>query len=314
MKDFIKTKLRENMVKNILGISVTKPNQELIIMRGIPGSGKSTKAKSLVDKGIIHSTDDLIELSGDYREFFAKMIASGNYKSLSQMHSKNLQNAIESMKAGISPVIIDNTNIKKNEPKAYVKAALELGYADENIKFVDIGTAGLEAQALAKRNQHGVPLEKIEAMIASHTSQGPLTLKNVLEAKDMYTNSDIEYSAVVLDAASKTKLLDMMHDKIPQDWNIIAHHMTISFGKGVKNKEDLGKQVTLTVTEIGKSDMALAVKVEGYPSDNKIPHITVAINPEGGKPVMSNDITKWQSVKPFILMGVVTDIKKKSQK
>lgn len=310
MKDFIKNLLRENMNKNSLGVVVSKPNQELIVMRGVPGSGKSTKAKSLVALGKIHSTDDLIDATGDYRGFFAKMIASGNFLPLQQMHSKNLNDAKQSMKDGVTPVIIDNTNIKQNEAKAYVVAALELGYADNNIKFVDIGTAGLEAKQLAARNTHGVPLDKIEGMIASHTSQGPLTLKSVLGSKDMHKDSGILYSAVVLDAASKTKLLDMMSDKIPQGWKPIASHMTIVFGKSVKNKEEIGKKVTLNVTEVGLSDMAMAVKVEGYESEKNIPHITVAINPNGGKPVMSNDITKWQSVKNFILTGVVTEIKK----
>jgi hypothetical protein len=38
----------------------------------------------------------------------------------------------------------------------------------------------------------------------------------------------------------------------------------------------------------------MAVKVEGYPSKNEIPHITIAVNEaEGGKPVMSNNITNW---------------------
>jgi len=59
------------------------------------------------------------------------------------------------------------------------------------------------------------------------------------------------------------------------------------------------------------NDKAMAVKVEGYESANKIPHITVAVNPDGGKAVMSNDITNWQNVKPFILNGVVVEIKKK---
>jgi signal recognition particle GTPase len=45
---FIKETLRVLAGENSLGLKVTKPNQELIIMRGIPGSGKSTKAKSLV--------------------------------------------------------------------------------------------------------------------------------------------------------------------------------------------------------------------------------------------------------------------------
>jgi len=61
MKDTIKNILREGTLKNSLGVTVTRPNQTLIVMRGIPGSGKSTKAKELVGEGTIHSTDDLIE-------------------------------------------------------------------------------------------------------------------------------------------------------------------------------------------------------------------------------------------------------------
>jgi predicted kinase len=309
MKENIKQILRETMSKNILGVTVTKPSQELIVMRGIPGAGKSTKAKSIVGQGKIHSTDDVIEAGGDYNEFFAKMIASKDFTPLSRAHSTNLKNAIASMKSGVTPVIIDNTNIKQNESKAYIVAALEMGYDDNNIKFVDIGTAGLEAAELAKRNAHGVPLEKIEAMIASHTAQGPLTLKSVLDSKDMYKQSDVLYSCVLLDNQSRTTLLDMIGDRIPDGWKVIAHHMTINLGE-LKDKTDLGKEVTLTVEEIGLSDMAMAVKVSGYSSKNEIPHITVAINPDGGKPAMSNQITKWQPIKKFMIGGVVTEIKK----
>ena len=309
MKEKIKEILREGSEKNIFGVAVSRPNQELIIMRGIPGAGKSTKAKSLVGQGKIHSTDDLIEKSGDYREFFAKMIASGDFSLLGKTHSQNLKDAIESMKAGVSPVIVDNTNIRHNEPKAYVKAALEMGFADNNIKFVDVGTAGLEAAQLAARNTHGVPLEKIEAMIASHTAQGPLTLKSILDAKDMYKNSNILYSAVVLDKSSHNKLLERFALDIPEGWKTFAHHMTITLGE-LKDKTDIGKEVILTVTKVGKSDMAMAVQVEGYASKNAIPHVTLAVNSEGGKPVMSNDITKWQDIKPFYITGFVTEITK----
>lgn len=309
MKENIKQILRESMSRNVLGVTVTKPNQELIVMRGIPGAGKSTKAKSIVGQGKIHSTDDVIEAGGDYNEFFAKMIASKDFTPLSRAHSTNLKNAIASMKSGVTPVIIDNTNIKQNESKAYIVAALEMGYDDNNIKFVDIGTAGLEAAELAKRNAHGVPLEKIEAMIASHTAQGPLTLKSVLDSKDMYKQSDVLYSCILLDNQSKSTLLSMVGDRIPEGWKVFAHHMTINLGE-LKDKTDLGKQVTLTVEEVGISDMAMAVKVSGYPSKNEIPHITIAINPDGGKPVMSNQITKWQPIKKFMIGGVVTEIKK----
>jgi hypothetical protein len=133
-----------------------------------------------------------------------------------------------------------------------------------------------------------------------------------MAAKDMYKETNILYSAVVLDGGSRTSLLSRVEDEVPQGWDIIAHHMTIAFGKPVPNQEDLGKDATLTVTELGLSDMAMAVRVEGYPSNNDIPHITIAINPNGGKAVMSNDITKWRKIKPFNISGKVTEIKKGS--
>ena len=312
MKEKIKEILREGSEKNILGVAVSRPSQELIIMRGVSGAGKSTKAKSLVGEGVIHSTDSVIERNGDYNTFFNTLNESKDWSGLSKMHSTNLKEAIESMKAGVSPVCVDNTNIKMNEAKSYVKAALEMGFADNNIKFVDVGTAGLTAEQLAGRNTHGVPLEKIQSMIESHKGQGTMTLKSVLESKDMYKQSDVLYSAVVLGEGSRAALLSRVEDVIPKGWKVIAHHMTIAFGKPVPNQEDLNKEVTLTVTELGLSDMAMAVRVEGYQSNNAIPHITIAINPDGGKPVMSNNITDWDKIKPFNITGVVTEIKKGS--
>lgn len=315
MKQEIKKILREGLTKNALGVLVSRPNQEMIIMRGIPGAGKSTKAKTLVGEGIIHSTDDVIEAQGDYNLFFKQMIESEDFTPLSKAHSLNLKNSIKSLKDGLSPVIIDNTNIRQNESKAYVKAALELGLADGNIKFVDVGTGGLSAEILAERNTHGVPLDKIQSLIDRHKGQGLLTLKSVLESKDMYKQSDVLYSAVVLDKMSHNKLLQPSYYNYvepPDGWVVYAHHMTIVFGRGIDNKDDLGKEVILTATHIGLSDMAMAIRVEGYPSKNAIPHITIAINPDGGKPVMSNDITKWQNIKPFQLKGIVTEIKKGS--
>ncbi len=310
MNNIIKTILREKVETNSLGVVVTRPQDILVIMRGISGSGKSTKAKTLVGEGVLHSTDTLIEEAGDYRVFFEEMKKSGNFVNLSRMHSKNLVNAKKSMDDGVSPIVIDNTNLKANEAKAYVKHALSLGYADSNIQIVDVGTGGLTAEALAVRNTHGVPVEKIEAMIKSHKSVGPLTLKKILEAQDMYKDSDILYSAVVLDEKSKGLLMQAFRSIIPDDWKIYVHHMTIAFGKGVENKVELGKEVALTVTKIGVSDMAIAAGVEGYPSKNAIPHITLAINPNGGKPVMSNNITNWKSITPFTVVGIVTEVKK----
>lgn len=306
------------MGMNSLGVAISKPDKVLVIMRGISGGGKSTKAKTLVGDGCVHSTDSLIEAAGDYRTFFAEMVKTGSFVNLSRMHSKNLVNAKKSMDEGISPVVIDNTNLRANEPKAYVKHALEIGYADENIQIVDIGTGGLTAEALAARNSHGVPLEKIVDMIKTHKTVGDLTLQKILQAKDMYPQSDVLYSAVILDDKSKGLLLKTFGAFIPEGWKTIAHHMTIAFGKPVKNKEDLGKEVKLKVVKLGITDMVIAVQVEGYESTNSVPHITLAVNPNGGKPAMSNDITDWKDYgnlygtndAKLIVTGIVSEIKK----
>ena len=262
---------------------------------------------------MIHSTDEVIEAMGDYRTFFATMIESKDFSNLSRAHETNFKNAVNSIKAGISPVIIDNTHIKANEAKKIVVKALELGLDENMIRIEDIGTNGLNAEALANRNTHGVPLEKIETMIQSHKSVGKLTVKKIIESKDMFKQSDILFSAVVLDQASKTILLERFDMLIPKDWKVITHHMTICLGE-LKDKSDIGKEVTLRVFGVGTTDMAMAAKVDGYNSLNDVPHITLAINPDGGMPKMSNEITKWQDVKPFFVKGIVTEISKSPKK
>jgi len=115
------------------------------------------------------------------------------------------------------------------------------------------------------------------------------------------------YSAVLLDDKSRNLLLETYKSEIPDGWFVIAHHMTISFGKLVDNT---GTPVTLKVVAIGKDDKAFAVKVEGYHSTNKIPHITLAINKSAGaKAVDSNNIINWQPVENGIsLTGTVENL------
>jgi hypothetical protein len=113
-----------------------------------------------------------------------------------------------------------------------------------------------------------------------------------------------------LDRKSHDLLLSTFIDKVPNGWQLFAHHMTSVFGKGVEDKNELGKEVRLTVTDIGVNDKAMAVLVNGYPSKNSNPHVTLAVNPDGGKPKDSNSIVNWEKVKQFTITGIVTEIKK----
>jgi len=329
----IREKLKEGIMKtmrrNILNVAITRPDQKLVIMRGIPGSGKSTEANKIVGEGIIHSTDALVEATGDYNAHFAKMIAANDWSAHGRMHRRCFLDAKESMKEGVSPVIVDNTNIKPKEARNYVEAALKLGLDENNITVVDVGDGGCTAEVLTERNTHNVPLKVVKRMMQSHASVGELTVAKILNYKGAvqmtnesnYNESEIGgynapekilYSAVVLDDKSRTALIQQFASMLPEGWKTIAHHMTIVFGKGIEDKSELGKEVVLSVVALGASDKALAVKVDGYPTTNKIPHVTVAVNAAGGgKPFDSNKITDWGNTElgfDMKLYGVVTDI------
>lgn len=162
--------------KNILGY-VERHDRELIIMRALPGAGKSTKAKELVGDGIIHSTDDIMVRlgDGDYRKAFTMEI--NGKPALGVAHRRNFFNAIESMDVGITPVIIDNTNIRRKDVKKYVKEALMLGYKDENIKIIDLGLNGFTLEELVARNTHGVDLEMMTKFYEDYNNNNPVTLE-----------------------------------------------------------------------------------------------------------------------------------------
>jgi hypothetical protein len=120
-----------------------------------------------------------------------------------------------------------------------------------------------------------------------------------------------KYIGVLLDGASHRKLLNELASYIPRDWRKYAHHMTVKLGNKPDEfsdfiDENIGNDFTLTATEIGISNDAIAVKVvSDVPSKNKIPHITIAV-PPNGKPVNSNYIANWKRLdNPIQLNGTL---------
>lgn len=124
----------------------------------------------------------------------------------------------------------------------------------------------------------------------------------------------ISYSAVVLDDRSKQRLIEKFRSLIPEGWEIIAHHMTINLGAiDPEFEKYLGLPVHLTVTEFAMNDKVAAVGVSGFETRNAKAHITLAVNrAEGGKPMMSNNLTDWKPVKrPLLVTGTVTEVEYK---
>lgn len=131
---------------------------------------------------------------------------------------------------------------------------------------------------------------------------------------------NITYSAVILDQESVNLLLNTFVYSNPEytDWIKIAHHSTICLGELPEHLKRywLGEEVTLTAIELGTSDKAIAVKVQGFfnvekaglEDGPKFQHITLAINPIDAKPADSNDITNWRPITHLKLRGTVEEV------
>ncbi|XP_061916439.1 NEDD4-binding protein 2-like 2 [Entelurus aequoreus] len=150
------------------------PSLVLILMRGLPGSGKSTMARELLStgpSGLILSTDDYFAQNDGYR-YDPGLLGSA--------HDWNQRRASDAMHDSRSPVIIDNTNLQAWEMKPYVRMALQRGY---RVDFCEPNTSWkFDPFELEKRNKHGVPQEKIAKMLDRFLS--PVSIDDVLSSQE----------------------------------------------------------------------------------------------------------------------------------
>ncbi|XP_068936442.1 uncharacterized protein [Petaurus breviceps papuanus] len=129
----------------------------LILLRGLPGSGKTTLSRVLLGQnrgGIVFSTDDYFRHRNGY---------TYNVRQLGDAHDWNQSRAKKAIDQGRSPVIIDNTNTQAWEMKPYVEMAIGKGY---RVEFHEPETWWkFDPDELEKRNKHGVSREKIAQML-----------------------------------------------------------------------------------------------------------------------------------------------------
>jgi len=123
----------------------------LLIMRGLPGSGKSYLASSYGGKVV--SADQYFERNGKYNFQPSELAAA---------HAYSIDTASRSMEESMPLVIIDNTNIFLWEIQPYAVMAEKFGYAIAyGFPTSDWANDPVECY---KRNSHGVPLEAIQRM------------------------------------------------------------------------------------------------------------------------------------------------------
>lgn len=121
----------------------------VIIMSGIPGSGKSTYAREHFPHANILSADDFFVRNGIY---------TFDPKLLKDAHEFCLRRFAWDSQVQDQTLIVDNTNTTALEICPY--AALALAYGHE-LKII---TLKCDVETAFKRNKHNVPLESIQRM------------------------------------------------------------------------------------------------------------------------------------------------------
>jgi predicted kinase len=135
--------------------------RSVIVLRGLPGSGKSTVARNLaaqVEGAVIVSADDFWVVNGEYQFDVTRLGAA---------HGACQAAFKKALTFNTPLVIVDNTNTTPHEIQTYMDMAQNFGY-EARIVFVpcDVDTS-------VARNTHGVPREAIERM-ASRMASIPL--------------------------------------------------------------------------------------------------------------------------------------------
>ena len=140
---------------------------KVIIMVGVPGSGKSTLIKKQ------RKECPLVTVSADYYPGLYDAEGKFHIEHLAAAHQTCLKEFTALVTAdkgkGLAPelLMVDNTNSTVLEAAPYISLALAYGW--------DVGIAILKCPTdiAYERNVHGVPQARIEAMAANIEAQWP---------------------------------------------------------------------------------------------------------------------------------------------
>jgi predicted kinase len=121
--------------------------KDLILMRGVSGSGKTTISEAVTDRENICTADDYFMVNGEYKFDATK---------LKDAHAYCQTKCRLRMAVGAPLIIVANTFTRLWEMEAYNELAKEFGYRVHSI-IVENRHGGV--------NEHGVPQETLDAMI-----------------------------------------------------------------------------------------------------------------------------------------------------
>lgn len=145
--------------------------KKVYLLRGIPGSGKSTYTKELFQRLRSDNEFSFDVCSAD--SFFLKTDENNNLvyqydiSKISQAHAACMSDFIDFLKRGVSHVVVDNTMINIWEVENYIKLAKCFGYEVVVIEFTPLKSSVFKCFS---RQIHNVPLDVCMRMFCSFES------------------------------------------------------------------------------------------------------------------------------------------------
>ncbi|CAD6201428.1 GSCOCG00000228001-RA-CDS [Cotesia congregata] len=143
--------------------AIARGDKIIVLMRGLPGSGKSTEARNLISTTLAKDPSIYVFSTDDFFQLHNRGVYTYDPTKLSEAHSRNHSRVSNAMISGRTPIIIDNTNLQIWEMRPYVIMAADNGYI---IEVLETNTSWADnVNELARKNTHGVPKEKIRIML-----------------------------------------------------------------------------------------------------------------------------------------------------
>lgn len=147
--------------------------KKVIVMVGLPGSGKSTYTKVVLREhpyAEIFSADDyMIDTSGNYC-FDPNRLGACHSACLREFTNKIIEDRNDNLfnPDYDSVLIVDNTNLTNVERAPYISLALAFGY---EVDVITVQAQGMSMADLAKRNTHGVSEETLQRMVDKYEAE-----------------------------------------------------------------------------------------------------------------------------------------------
>lgn len=290
---------------------------KLIMMVGLPGSGKTTYAKHLASTSrnvVIHSSDAI------RKEIYGTEKEQGDPERVFNLLHKR---AAIDLRCG-KDVIYDATNIKSDDRKRAIQA-ITTDFLDVEKIAIIMDTEVVTCKDNNTSRHRHVPIYAFERMLASFSrpdfSEGfdqiisvqqkqKDTIPNTKIASAGASSAFIEYTGVFLEGASLYALVSEKIGDLRLHQNVLSPHITFQYMPQMIRDDLFGEKAEFRVVGYGKDELNEGLLVEwqsGSLALKKefaricIPHITLSFSDYGH--AVNTRYLDFKPIVPFTISG-----------